>query len=77
MVFNRCEDISKDRNTRRHLVWMECRVQGSHARGGDAMHGVGIPCTGCVSHTGYLSHGNSKGEERGRSRHKNNSKTVV
>ena len=31
----------------------------------------------CVSHTEYLVHGNSKGEARGRSRHKNNSKRVV
>ena len=27
--------------------------------------------TQCVSHTGYLARGNSKGEERERSRHKN------
>ena len=30
-----------------------------------------------VSHTGYLAYGNSKGETRGRSRPKNNSKRVV
>ena len=33
--------------------------------------------SGCVSHTGYLAHGNSKGKERGRSRYKNNSERVV
>ena len=42
---------------------IDCREQGSHARG--------------VSHTGYLAHENSKGEARGRRRHKNNSKRVV
>ena len=31
----------------------------------------------CVSHTRYLANGNSKGEARGRSRHKSNSKSVV
>ena len=31
----------------------------------------------CTSHLGYLAHGNSKGEIRGRSRYKNNSKRVV
>ena len=31
----------------------------------------------CVFYTGYLAHGNSKGEIRGRSRHRNNSKRVV
>ena len=39
---------------------------------------TGIPCTGCVPHTaGYLAHGSSEGEARGRSRHKNNSERVV
>ena len=28
------------------------------------LQGPGLPCTGCVSHTGYLEHGNSKGEAR-------------
>ena len=37
------------------------------------MHGV---CN-CVFHTGFLAHGNSKGEARGRSRHQNNSRRVV
>ena len=36
-----------------------------------------LPCTGCVSYTGYLAYGNSKGETRGRIRHKSNSKRVV
>ena len=31
----------------------------------------------CISHTGYLAHGNSKDEIRGRSRHKNHSHRVV
>ena len=31
----------------------------------------------CVSHTVYLAHGDSKGEARGRSRHKRNSNGVV
>ena len=41
------------------------------------LQGTGIPCTRCVSHTGYGSHGNSKGEIRGRSRHDNHSKIVA
>ena len=36
-----------------------------------------IPCTRCVSHTGYFEDGNSKGEIRGRSRHRNSKKKVV
>ena len=36
-----------------------------------------IPCTGWVSHAGYIANKDSKGEVRGRSRHKNNSKRVV
>ena len=35
--------------------------------------GNGGPCTRYVSHTVYLTHGNSKGEGRSRGRHKNNS----
>ena len=35
---------------------------------------MGLPCTRRVSHAGYLTPGNSKGEARGRSRHENNSK---
>ena len=31
----------------------------------------------CVSHTGYLTHGNSTSEARGRNRHQNISKRVV
>ena len=27
---------------------------------------MGVPCTRCVSHTGYLAHGNSKDKTRGR-----------
>ena len=38
---------------------------------------MGISCTRCVSHTGYLAHKNSKDETRERSRHKNNSKRVA
>ena len=38
---------------------------------------MGIPCTRCVSHTGYLTHGNSKSEARGRSRHQNQYKRLV
>ena len=30
-----------------------------------------------VSHAGYLAHGNSKGEARGRNRHKSNRKRVA
>ena len=40
---------------------------------GTILQGTGIPCTRCVSHAGYLMHGNSKSETRGRSRYKNNS----
>ena len=36
---------------------------------------MGIPCTRCVSHTGYLAHGNNKGKIKG-SRHQDNSKRV-
>ena len=36
------------------------------------LQGTGIPCTRCVSHTGYLAYGNSKDEAREISRHKNN-----
>ena len=32
----------------------------------------GLQGTGCVSHTVYLAHGNSKSEARGRNKHKNN-----
>ena len=39
--------------------------------------GSGIPCTRCVSHTVYLAHEDNKGEARGRSRHKKNSKRFV
>ena len=39
--------------------------------------GTGIPCTRCVSHTGYLAHGNGEGEIRGSERHQDNSKSVV
>ena len=31
---------------------------------------------GCVSHTVYIAHGNSKGEARGRNRYKNNARVV-
>ena len=50
--------ILKDQNTRGHSSWT--------IENGDPMHGEG------VSHTVYLEHGNSKDEERGRNRHKNN-----
>ena len=43
---------------------MDCRERRSHAQE-------------CASHTGYLARGNSKDEERGKNRHKNNSKRVV
>ena len=56
-VVSRCEDIA-DWNTRDHLA----RTIGN-----------AIPCTGCVSRTGHLAHGNNKGEIRGRSRQQNNS----
>ena len=36
-----------------------------------------LTCTRSIFHTGYLVHRNSKGEARGRSGHKNNSKRVV
>ena len=63
-VFSSCENVAIDRNTRDHLAsWT--------AGNWDPMHKV------CVSHTGYLAHGNSKGETRGRSRNKNNSKRGV
>ena len=61
-VFSRWEDVAKHQNTRDHLAWTA---------------GNGIPCTRCASLTGYLAHGNRKGEIRGRRRHKNNSKRVV
>ena len=32
MVFSRCEDVVKDRNTR-ETSSMDCRERGSHARG--------------------------------------------
>ena len=54
--------ILKDQNTREHSAWT--------AGNGDPMHR-------CVSQTGYLAHGNSKGETRERSRHKNHSNRVV
>ena len=38
---------------------------------------TGMTCTRSLSHTGYLAHGNSKGEARGRNRHKNHRKRVV
>ena len=41
------------------------------------LQGTGIPCKGCVTHTAYLAHGNSKNEGRGRSRHRNNSKREI
>ena len=44
---------------------MDYRERGSHKR---AVY---------PSHTGYLAHGNSKGEARRRSRHENNSKGGV
>ena len=37
--------ILKDQNTRDHSAW--------------TIGNAGIPDTGCVSHTGYLAHGNS------------------
>ena len=36
-----------------------------------------IPCTVCLSQTGYLAHGNNKGEAIGRNRHKSNCKREV
>ena len=36
-----------------------------------------LPCTRCVTHTVYLAHGNSNGEARGRSIHKNNARVVI
>ena len=38
---------------------------------------MGIPPTRCVSNIGYFAHRNGKGEAKGRSRNKNNSKIVV
>ena len=38
---------------------------------------TGIPCKRCVSHTGYLAHGNNMGGAKRRSRHNRNSKRVV
>ena len=55
--------ILKDQNTREHSAWT--------AGNGDPMHEVRI------SHTGYLEHGNSKNEARGRSGYKDNSNRVV
>ena len=43
----------------------------------DELQGTGIPCMRCVSHTGYLAHGNSKGEAKERIMCQNNSKRVV
>ena len=55
-------ELFTDRNASDHLALT--------AGIGDPMHEV------CI-HKVYLAHGNSKGEERGRSRHKNNSRRVV
>ena len=41
------------------------------------LQGTEIPCTRSVSHTEYLAYENSKGEARGKSRHKSNSKGGV
>ena len=38
--------------------------------------GNGDPIHGCVSHRVYLAHGNSKGEGRGKSGHKNSKRAV-
>ena len=58
MVFSRCEDVTKDRNTR-GTSSMDCRERGSHARG--------------VYPTYYTSRMETeKGEGRDRSRHRNN-----
>ena len=54
--------VVKDQNTRDHSAWT---IETE------------IPCTRCVSHTGYLAHGNSEGEARGRNRHENNSNRVA
>ena len=62
-VFSRYEDVGKHQNTRDHLAL----TMGNW----DLMHGE------CVSHTGYLAHGNSEGEARGRSRYKYITNTVV
>ena len=62
VVFSRCEDVAKDQNTRHHLAWTE-----------NPMYEV------CIVHcyTGYLAHGNSRGGERGRSRHQNDCDIIV
>ena len=39
--------------------------------------GNGDPMQRCVSHTRYFAHENSKGEERGKIRHKNHNKRVI
>ena len=52
---------------------MSSSSSGSGALWIHKVYGTGIPCTRYASHTVYLVHGNSKGEVRGRSRHKNNS----
>ena len=52
----------KDKDTRNNLLWTIVN---------------GDPKTKCVSHTGYLAHGNSKDEVRGRNRHEYNSKSTV
>ena len=42
---------------------MDYRVRGSHVRG-------------CVSHTVYLEHENNKGDARGKSKRRHNSKII-
>ena len=54
--------ILKDQNTRDHSAWT--------IGNGDLMHEV------CI-HTGYLAHGNSKDETRGKSRYKNYSNKLI
>ena len=55
------QSLVNTQDTRGYLAW----IIGN----GDPMHDV--------SDTGYLPHENSKGEIRGRSKHKNQSKRVV
>ena len=55
VVFSRCEDVTKDRNTKNNLIWT--------AENGDPIHEACIP-------PGSLAHGNNEDEARGRSRNK-------
>ena len=49
-------------------MFQNSKIQENNYHG---LLGTGIPCPRCISHKGYLAHGNSKGEIKGSSRHQN------